>query len=311
MRGRLAGTLCAAILLAPACASLEAPGVRSAPGDLPASVELEQVPFHPQEAHHCGPAALATALGWSGASVDATALAATVYTPGREGSLQHDLVTAARRRGRLAYPVGRLRDVLAELASGSPVVVLQNLGLSFPLFERWHYAVVVGYDLERGTVTLRSGRRRRAIVGMNLFERTWARGERWAIVVLAAGTIPATAEERGYVDATIGLERAGQAGAAAVAYSAGLTRWPRSLGATVGLGNARYATGDPAGAARAFRAAVRWHPTSAAAHNNLAHVLAELGERDAALRAARRAVELGGPDADAYARTLQAIEEDR
>ena len=269
------------------------------------------MPFHPQEVHHCGPAALATALNWSGEPVEPDALAPTVYTPGREGSLQHDLVTAARRRGRLVYPIGGVRDLLAELAAGNPVVVLQNLGLNFGPFERWHYAVVVGYDLERNDVILRSGRRRRAIVGLDLFERTWARSERWGIVVLAPGEIPATAEEERYLDSAIGLERAGQPGAAAEAYSAGLARWPQSLGAAVGLGNARYAAGDLAGAARAFRDATLRHPTAAAAHNNLAHVLAELGQRDPALRAARRAVELGGPDADAYARTLRAIEEAR
>ena len=63
-------------------------------------------------------------------------------------------MAAARRHGLVSYALApRLQDVLRELAAGTPVILLQNLGF----FEGWHYAVAVGYDYERGEVVLRSG----------------------------------------------------------------------------------------------------------------------------------------------------------
>jgi tetratricopeptide (TPR) repeat protein len=89
-----------------------------------------------------------------------------------------------------------------------------------------------------------------------------------------------------------------------------LVRWPDSLGALIGRGNALYAAGDLAGAEAAYRRALEHHPGAAAAWNNLADVLAARGERVAALIAARRAVALGGPHAATYRQTLEQIGRD-
>lgn len=67
------------------------------PGAAP--VRLESVPFYPQQAYQCGPAALAGVLGAAGATIDPETLAPQVYLPGRRGSLQAELVAAARRAG--------------------------------------------------------------------------------------------------------------------------------------------------------------------------------------------------------------------
>jgi cytochrome c-type biogenesis protein CcmH/NrfG len=85
------------------------------------------------------------------------------------------------------------------------------------------------------------------------------------------------AEERAYLTAAVGLERAAPPSAAAAAYAAATTRWPTSLGAWIGLGNARFAQGDLEGAAVAFGEAVRLHPASSAARHNLAETLDRLG----------------------------------
>ena len=45
--------------------------------------ELTQVPFFPQTIHQCGPAALATVLGWSGVPATPEELAPQVYIPDR------------------------------------------------------------------------------------------------------------------------------------------------------------------------------------------------------------------------------------
>jgi tetratricopeptide (TPR) repeat protein len=299
---RLAGPALAAATLA-ACASPAGLDRGVLPPALPARAEVAAVPFLPQDELQCGPAALATTLTWSGASVTPAELAPAVFTPGRAGTLQPDLLSAARRHGRLAVPVADLPALLAELAAGHPVLVLQNLGLGWA--PQWHYAVAVGYDRDAGELVLRSGREARRRVSFATFERTWARADHWALTILPPDRLPATAAEADLLQAAAALERAGLPGAAASAYATILGRWPDSEGALIGLANAQYAAGETQAAAATLRRATVTHPDSAAAWNNLAHLLAESGQRPAALAAARRAVALGGPLA-AIARATEA-----
>ena len=302
-RPRRAAGLVALLALA-GCATPEVTALRGGP-DLAPRAEVAGVPFHPQQERYCGPAALATVLEWSGVPASQEALASEVFTPGRDGTLGHDLIGAARRHGRLAVPVADQPALLAEVAAGHPVLVLQNLGLAW--YPQWHFAVAVGYDLDANELALRSGAERRRVVALDTFSRTWARAERWALVVLPPDRLPASGDEAVVVSAAAGLERAGRSDEAGVAYEAVLRRWPDSLAALLGRGNARYAAGDLDGAAAAYRAALERHPGAAVGWNNLADVLAARGARDEALIAARRAVDLGGPHAEVYRRTLAEI----
>ncbi|MEW5726983.1 MAG: PA2778 family cysteine peptidase [Pseudomonadota bacterium] len=304
---RLVGILAALLALA-GCAGRQTEALLAAPDGLPPVAEVASVPFHPQADKACGPASLAMVLAWSGLSTSPDSLSTQVYTPGREGSLAPDMVAAARRQGRLAVPVHGLRAVLAELAAGHPVVVFQNLGLEMkPL---WHFAVAIGYDLPGRRIILHSGLDERLPMALDTFEHTWDRTGRWAMVVLPPDRLPATAGEREVVEAAAGLERVGLAPAAARAYQAVLDRWPDSLAAALGLGNARYGMGDPKAAEAAFRTAARRHPDAAAAWNNWAHVLLELGRVEEAGRAAERAMSLGGRGGP-YAATWESVQDAR
>jgi hypothetical protein len=300
---RSAGAL---ILIAVAgCAPPQTDRLLEARTAQPPSAEVAGVPFFPQQLYYCGPAALAMVLSWSGLPVTQDEVAPQVYTPGREGTLGSDMVAAARRNGRLAVPVNQLSDLTAELAAGHPVVVFQNLGLGW--FPVWHYAVAVGYDLTSGDLVLHSGVHARLLTPLRTFERTWARADHWGLVVLPPGELPVSADEVAVLRAATGLEQAGKVHAAAAAYAAIAERWPDSLEAWIGRGNAAYAAGDLDQAEDAFRTAVRRHPDAAAAWNNLAHVLGETGRRAEAVAAAQRAVRLGGPDAATYRATLREV----
>ena len=130
------------------------------PGDLPPAVELSQTPFFPQTEHQCGPAALATVLQPHHVDVSPQTLSSQLYIPAREGSLQVEMAVTARRYGMLPYPLSpQFTDLLAEIAAGNPVLVLQNL--SFDWWPQWHYAVVIGYDITRNELTLRPGTTKR------------------------------------------------------------------------------------------------------------------------------------------------------
>jgi len=274
---------------------------------LPQQVELSEVPFYPQETHQCGPASLAMALGaGGGVQVTPQDLTPQVYLPGLSGSLQVEMLAATRRNGLLAYELApKLDDLLTEVADGSPVVVLQNLALSW--YPVWHYAVVVGYDLKREEIILRSGLERRQVLPLTTFEHTWERAGYWAMLALPPGRMPRTATEAAYVASAVALEKTAPPKSAEATYEAALKRWPRNLSARIGLGNAAYAQGDWKRAEKAYLQATLDHPKSAIAFNNLAQTLAEQKRYPEALVLANKAVLLGGPEQDAARNTLDQI----
>lgn len=270
-------------------------------------VELVEVPFFAQEDYQCGPAALAMVLNASGIKSTPEALMPEVYLPDRHGSLQVEMLSATRHHGAIAYQLApNLQDLLVEVADGNPVVVLQNLGLSW--YPVWHYAVVIGYDLDHAEIILRSGREQRQALPMNTFEYTWARAEYWAMTALPPNQVPATAEEYKFVSAVNALEKTGNPERAQTAYLAALKRWPNNQMAQMGVGNTAYRMKNLAQAEAAFRQVVSDHPDSVAALNNLAQALADQDRYADALPFAQRAVELGGPFRDIAKSTLAEIE---
>lgn len=245
-------------------------------------VELREAPFFAQQEYQCGPAALATTLVHAGTAVTPEELVTRVYLPGREGSLQPEMLAAPRRYGRVSYQIApRFDDLLREVAAGNPVLVLQDTGVG-PV-TNWHYAVVVGFDYPAGELYLRSGETRRLAIPFTVFEYTWRKSNYWAMVTLPPGRIPATAVEPAYLAAVAAMERVAEPGASLAAYSAALRRWPDSLAASIGLANRHYALGELKEAEAILRRAHAGHPQSVAVTNNLAHVVSDLGRNEEAL----------------------------
>jgi tetratricopeptide (TPR) repeat protein len=289
----VAGAYLALLVLA-GCAPQSAALRQSFPYDLLPRVELDAVPhFATAERYLCGPETLAAVLRHAGnATATVESLTPQLYLPGRQGTLQIEMLAAARRNGASAFEIEpSMQGLLRELNGGTPVVVLLNLSLAVsPL---WHYAVAVGYDADTQHIMLRSGPERRQIMPWSTFENVWGRSGFWGMAVLPAGKLPASASERQVTDALVAFERVAKPGEAVRAYEAALTRWPASLTLRVGLGNALYAANDKAAAVVAFRQAAEQHQ-SAAAWLNLAQTLADLKQWAGARDAAARAVQLGG-----------------
>jgi len=280
---RLAFCLGALVLAGCAAPGLPVAEMASAP------LELRGTPFFPQERYQCGPAALATVLSASGVAVTPAALVDEVFLPDRQGSLQAELIAAARRRGRVPYRLPPSQEALAaELAAGRPVLVLQNLGVS--AFPRWHYAVVVGMDPERDAYVLRSGTERRRVTGRGAFLRTWSRSDNWGLVMLGAGELPAADDPEGYLRALAAVEGTGGLALARAGYRAALGRWPGNRLARLGLGNIALAVGEPAAAASHYRALLDEDPDDPVALNNLAEALGRAGRPAEALRYVERAL---------------------
>ena len=306
---RLAAIVLSIALLG-GCASLIAPqsvALRDQrPADLPARAELKQVPFFPQTEYQCGPAALATVLANAKVKIKPDDLVAEVYVPGRKGSFQVEMLAAARRHGMISYELApRYEDVLREIAAGTPVIMLQNLGVG--PFDNWHYAVAVGYDLDENHLVLRSGDKRRQVMNAGVNEFTWRQGGYWAMVVVPPNRIPATAHEASWLSSIAAFERVANPRASRTAYATFLKRWPGNVNASIGLANAYHASGELKDAERVLRAALARDPDSVVVLNNLAQTLSDQGRNLEALVYINRAAGAGGPFAGAVSETRALI----
>lgn len=253
------------------------------------AVELTETPFFPQERYQCGPASLAMVLQATGVEVLPEDLAPHVYIPERRGSLQVEMIAAARTYDRIPYILQPSLDaLLAELDAGHPVLVMQNLG--WDVYPLWHYAVVIGYRPARDEIVLRSGVTERLVADAGAFMDDWSKAGLWGVAVLRPDEPPAADDSRGYLRAVADMEEAGRYTAAARAYAAATERWPDEPAAWLGLGNARYALGDAAGAESAYREALTRREDLTVARNNLAQLLAERGCTAAAGREIERAL---------------------
>jgi hypothetical protein len=258
-------------------------------------LEIESAPFYPQARYQCGPAALLTALSHSGVSASLDAVTSLTYIPGRQGSLQTELLATARHYDRLPYRIdGTMSALVAELAAGRPVLVLQNLGVNW--YPRWHYAVVVGIDAATDQVILRSGTERRRLTPVRTFLRTWQRGERWGVVMLKPGEMPAEPDRATYSQAVADLEATGHFRAALAAWSAALGRWPGDPAALFGKANAALRLQQYSIAESTYRTILERQPDMHAARNNLAYALAGQGRLREALGEIGTVLDRVGPD---------------
>ncbi len=271
------------------------------------SYELTSVPFFPQERYQCGPASLATLLAWNGEQVTPVQLKPLVYSPKKQGSLQASIVSAARRKGFLAYEIRpNPVDAFREVSGGNPVLIMQNLGLSW--FPKWHFSVLVGYDIEEDIVILRSGTERRQILSLRTFLNTWGRSQNWGIIVLSPGEFPVAADSMKYLKSVSGLEHAGKLDEAFYSYKKAATRWPQNLIPVIGMANIHLKRGELEEAKYILEDQLNNYPRSPILLNNYANVLASLGLKKEALRAAREAMKYEeGPYKDSVQRTFEEL----
>ena len=243
---------------------------------LPNRVLLDEVPFYAQEKYQCGPASLAMTLNSQGLETEPDVLKELVYIPGREGSLQVEMVAGARAHNMVVYPLKpKLEAILEEVSAGNPVLVMQNLLVDW--WPQWHFAVVVGYDSDDETVILNTDTRKHYAMPYKAFHATWSRAERWAVVVLPPEKIPATAEPQAFLRAAHDLESTGHTRAALSAYQTAEQTWPQQPAPIMAQGNLAYGQQQWSGALVHFRRVVEEFPDYAEGWNNLAYTLDQAG----------------------------------
>jgi len=309
-----------------ACTSLSSPLPSSLPSTSPSSLSssashlntVEQniasekqldVPFFPQQQYQCGPAALASILNFYGVNSSPDDLAKQIFIPEKKGSLQLEVIAASRRADMLPYPLsGEFKDLLAEVNAGHPVVVLQNLGFNW--LPKWHYAVVVGYELNTQTIILHSGTHKNYRLSFRTFLNTWNRANNWALVVLPVNEMPASVQQDVYVKAATSLESTGNQAAAFQAYQQALNVWPNNEVALFGVGNFFYEQSDYEKSLEVFLHLVQAHPANSDAWNNFAYVLQKNNCSKQAQQAIEKALsltEIKGPYLDSQQELKQSM----
>lgn len=263
-----AGLVLSLSLLSGACASVgkQTSEIVKHPPDIESHRKIP-VEFIKQADNNCGPATLTMALRTAGLGTDLEDITRQIFVKEKEGTLPMDMVAAARREGAMAVPVRSLEGVLKEVDAGHPVVALENLGLSW--YPKWHYSLVIGYDLPKQNLILHSGTKSSTLKTFNYFEHSWTLADSWSLVLLKPGELAASATEIDHLQAAVGLELAERPEDAKLAYEAILKRWPRSLGAHIGLANMAYQNKDLTMTMHLLRTATELHPESQAARHNL------------------------------------------
>ncbi|MEQ6917208.1 PA2778 family cysteine peptidase [Halomonas aquatica] len=301
---RLAGALALAMLLLVMAGCASTPRLADTTrSELPSRAQLADVPFYGQRDYQCGPASLAMVLDASGTPVAVDTLIPQVFIPGREGSVQPEMLGTVRRHGRIPFLIeGSLDALITEIDAGHPVVVMQNLSL--PAWPLWHYAVAIGFDLDENEMILHSGMEPERLESFKRFDATWARSDRWAFVALAPGELPAGNYASGNLDAIAEFERVQGERAAIPAWEALVARHRDFAMGHFALGNARHATGDTRGAMAAFEDAATQDPGLAAAWLNLGLLHGDLEQADEARTALEQAASLPGPWQDQARKAL-------
>ncbi len=264
--------------------------------DLPQEHLLHHVPFIAQDAQACGPASLAMVLQYYGQRQTQEQLKPLLLLPERKGTLQIELAAAARREGFLSLQGPSSMDtLLADVAAGFPVIVLQNLRLD--MWPQWHFAVVVGFNQEDGVVLLRSGDHALIEVPYHTFQNTWERANRWALIVTPPNRLPPGTTVKTATQAANELAQSGHRTRAIAAYGAITHRWPQDLASWNTLGNLAYEQNRWPISVQAYAQSLARSPTQARLWNNFAYALQQSGCRDQATEALNCALSLAPQDA--------------
>lgn len=244
-------------------------------GQVPAK-KLE-VPFIPQGEKMCGPAVLNMAAKPYLPNVPFDTYKNLSFREKAEGTFTSDMLSATRRLGLAPYKVATLEAMLKNVSIGRPVMVFQNLGLSW--YPMWHYALLVGYDKNENIVYLHSGFTEYRKMDFGLFKRTWRRGDYWSYIVVPPSTIPENVAFNEVLDNATTFENLKNYKIAQDIYSAMIKKWPDRFEPHLGLANMHYENKQIKKALSEMNKAYQLNPKHPALTYNLSQLYHELGNK--------------------------------
>jgi len=142
---------------------------------------IDGVPFYRQEESFCGPAALASVLGFWGRPMSLQQITAAVYLPELRGTLPMDMENFLREAGfETITSAGTLQELKARIRSDMPVVCLLDLG--FGPYRQPHYVTVIGFDDANAVIIAHDGLKENSVIGYEPFEKEWTRAGHWMLI---------------------------------------------------------------------------------------------------------------------------------
>lgn len=188
-------TVVSAALFAAGCAPRD---LSSLPPGLDARGHyISGVPFVPQGADDCGPAALSGVLAFHGADIPLDEIRSRILTPALRGTLPPDMENFARTAGfSTDAGSGTLDRLHAEVRSGRPVICLLDLGSG--LYRQPHYVVAIGFDDVHRIMIMHDGATKNRLMAYDRFQKAWGRAGNWMLAVhprSASSSLPARMAE--------------------------------------------------------------------------------------------------------------------
>lgn len=261
---------------------------------IPAQHLIPDVPFYPQQDFYCGPTTLAEVFNFYSIPLTPENIAPNLFIPELAGSLQIEMVAAARQQGLVAYAErGNLDNLLTLASEDIPVVVLQNVSISW--LPMWHYALVIGYDLDNQQIILHSGVTKQHRLNIATFERTWGRGQYWMMAALPATKTSEQFTPLKYTQAAQDLLSTGQSAPGLTALQSAITQWPDYWLNYFLLAN-HYLQDNPQLAAMWYQKGYQYAEGKVPYLNNYAFTLATLGCNTQAQKLLARALTLQPED---------------
>lgn len=253
------------------------------------------VPFIPPRSKLCGSTSIEmVSLYWQSKTsyipqLSVEELDGLTLIPEKGGTLQIELVSAARANGLIVYPLEPTFEALfSELSEDHPVIVLVNRSFSWhPL---WHYAPVTGFDDEKRAVLSHFSDQENEAIAIGTFAALWKRSNNWGVVLLPPDKLPASASSKTFLRAAYAFEKTGKVREAIVAYKSALLRWPEDTDILFALANAYYNSSNLAEAEESYRKLLALNPSHLLAINNLAVLLCHTGRSKEALSVLNKAI---------------------
>lgn len=235
--------------------------------------------FYQQDAQQCGPTSLYTILQFGGKPSSLETVKNYTLSPYADGAHKSHLIAAARRHGLAAYKV-ELSQAYHLVAKGHPVLVFQNLGLSW--YPVWHFSVFVGYSIPENIVFLHDGYTAFSSVTDKEFFGSWKRGGSWSYLFTTPGYLPQFASLESALENVQIFERLGQSSDAIELLRALEKKWPRNPKVLAALAEVYYEQKEYVKAKVTLERAILFNPKLIGLYLNLAMVLSEIGDIDQA-----------------------------
>lgn len=309
MTNRLKQLALSLALVLPACStSFQYPAViENRPDFLPLNYTLSDVPYFSAQADETGAGPLAGLLARTGMSTTLPSeIAPMLYEDQGPTVFQTDVRSAIRSFGLIPYPLApNLMDLVVEIASGNPVLVLQGTG---GFNEQWSYVLAKGYDFTNQEMVVNTSTEESQRIPIRDFERRWIEGNRQSVMAVTPGDLPTTATAGNYHAALTALQQIDATDPELEsAYQRGLEEWPEDRNLLMGYGQYLVDNGQHFQASDVFSEVMNLYPGYGMAHNNMARALIELGRLDEARFHANQAVNTDDEFNEVYIQTLEAI----